>query len=689
MTRTLVICEKPTSAGRLAEALDEHQSPNALREQGVPYFQSYRDGKEYVVVPALGHLFTLTQASGTWNYPVFDIRWVPAHTVDKTSRTENFVAVISRLSKDVDGYISACDYDVEGSLIAYMILRHLCGEASLGRSRRMTFSTLTRKDLEHAFASMMPTLDFPMIFAGKARHEVDFLFGINLSRALILSLRRATGRYKTLSIGRVQGPALSFIKDREVEIRTFVPTPFWTVEAEAIIEGKRYPLEYSQDRIARRSELDELLRKCQGSQGVVKEIASRSTSQPPPSPFSIGDLQREAYSLFRYAPATTLSVAEQLYLNALISYPRTSSQRIPPSIDIGGVLKGLSLREEYRSLVAKLLATRDLKPRQGEKDDPAHPAIHPTGALPEKSLTPLQSNIYDIVVRRFMASLAEPSRLRTMRVDVDVNGNTFYLRGREIEHYGWMEFYEPYVRKDEAFLPPLSLGQKIEMIGLGGLQKYTSPPPRLNPSTMLRYMEEVEIGTKATRADIIDTLFRRGYVDGQTMSLTDLGLSIAETMETYCPSIASVEMTRTLEREMELIQLGEREPDRVIAETVGHLKPILEQFKTHEKAIGTELYKAISLAETKASDLGPCPTCQTGMIRIIRSRTSGKRFAGCSNFSTQGCKRTYPLPQSGQITPLGKSCESCGAPMIRLTLRGRPFSSCIDPDCPAKRRPQE
>jgi DNA topoisomerase-1 len=683
--KVLVICEKPTAAERVAEALDEMGKPRAFREMAVPYFVAKLGSLELTVVSALGHLFTLAQRSGSWTYPIFDIQWVPAYTVDKESRTKNFVEAIGKLSVGAEEYISACDYDVEGSLIAYTILLYICGEESLKRARRMKFSTLTRRDLKKAYEERMPTLDFPMIYAGKARHEVDFLFGINLSRALTLSVKRATGNYKTLSTGRVQGPTLNFIKEREEEIRAFVPEPYWIIEAETIIEGKKYPLEYSEPRIPARSQAEEVVNACRGAEGAITEINSRSITQAPLAPFNLGDLQREAYSLFKYSPRTTLNAAEQLYLGALISYPRTSSQRIPPSIDIKGILNGLAQESDYRRLTQQLLSKPSLRPRQGAKDDPAHPAVHPTGNLPEGKLTPVQSRLFDLVVRRFMAALGDPAVLRSVRADVDVKGHLFYLRGRQTEYSGWMEFYSPYLRREEVVLPPLKVGQRVPVSKLEAVQKFTSPPSRFNPSSLLKLMEDAEIGTKATRTEIIDTLFRRGYVAGESIDMTDLGFAIVETIGKYCPAILSVEMTRELEQDMDLIQLGKREAEAVVVEAVETLKPILEEFKAKEKLIGVELNTALRVSQSKENILGSCPTCKTGIIRIVKNRNTGKRFAGCSNY-LKGCRTSYPLPQAGKIEPTGKSCPVCGAPIIKAFIRGKRFMTfCINFDCPSKK----
>ncbi|KON30261.1 hypothetical protein AC482_04310 [miscellaneous Crenarchaeota group-15 archaeon DG-45] len=635
MTRsTLVICEKPTAAKRIAQALDDAGMPESFRERGVPYFVAHRDGAELIVVSALGHLFTVAQKGGGWTY----------------------------------------------------LLRHVCGGGSLDRARRMRYSTLTDQDIVGAWEKMSATLDFPLIEAGRARHEVDWLFGINLSRALTLSVKNATGYYRTLSSGRVQGPTLNFIKEREVEVRAFVPTPFWVIEAETEIDGKRYPLEYARPRIETEREAQEVEAACKGREGIIASIRSWRHGQPPPHPFSLGDLQREAYSQLRYSPRSTLRAAEGLYLDALISYPRTSSQRLPPSIDLAEILRGLGRRRAYADLAERLLSKPALRPRQGEKDDPAHPAIYPTGNTPGR-LSKVQGRVYDLICRRFMATLGDPAVRQRMDAEVEVNGHLFRLRGSRIVEPGWMLFYKPYLREKEAVLPALREGQVLALVRLEAVRKQTKPPPRFNPGSLLKLMEDEMIGTKATRTDIIDTLFKRGYVDGSPIDITDLGFTIVETLGRYCPEILSVEMTRRLERDLELIQTGEVPAEAVVHEAIEALEPILRGFKSKERLIGAEINEALWAEQRLANVLGPCPSCGTGEIRLIRNKRTGKRFAGCSNYFNGSCDASFPLPQRGKIQPVGRSCPSCGAPIIRVIRRGRrPWELCINFDCPSKKK---
>jgi DNA topoisomerase-1 len=685
--RVLVVCEKPTAARRIAQALDDDGAPEGFSERGVPYFIARRGKLDLIIVSALGHLFSVAQKGGKWTYPIYDYEWVPSHAADeKMARTKRFLDVIEKLSLGVGGYVSACDYDMEGSLIGYMILLHVCGEESVARAGRMRYSTLTDRDINLAWEEMSGSLDFPLVEAGRTRHEVDWLFGINLTRALTLSVKNATGFYKVLSVGRVQGPTLNFIKEREVEIQTFVPVPFWIVKAETRLGRKKYVLEHEEQRVHSESQAEKSIEECVDKEGDLTELKTESTELPPLPPFNLGDLQREAYYKLRYSPRTTLQAAERLYLGALISYPRTSSQRLPPSIDLKGILRGLREQEDYAGFASRLLEKSPLKPRQGKKDDPAHPAIHPTGKKPGK-LEKVDSKIYDLVCRRFLVSFENPAIRETTKAKVDVQGHVFYLKGSRLLEGGWTEAYGPYFKDKWVALPPLEIGQQIPVRNVEAPRRLTRPPPRFNPGSLLGLMESEGIGTKATRSDIIDTMFRRGYVEGKNISVTDLGLTVVESLEGIVPEILSVEMTRRLEADIEGIRTGETSGAAVVQEAIGILGPALSMFKKNEASIGAEINGALHRETRKANILGPCPVCGTGEIRVITSKQSGKRFAGCTNYFQGSCDASYPLPQKGKIQATGVKCSACGAPKIRVLRRGkRPWGLCINIDCPGKRK---
>ncbi|MBT3283341.1 DNA topoisomerase I [Candidatus Bathyarchaeota archaeon] len=586
--RALVITEKPSSARRLASALDENGKPNRGRHGKVSFYISYRDGMELVVVSAVGHLYTIVQKKGGWTYPIYDIKWVPSHKADKrSSYTKQYLKTIIDLSNDIDEYVSACDYDQEGSLIAFNIIKHGLGEAALGKSKRMLFNTLTKHELVKSWENRQ-TLDYPVIAAGKVRHEADWLYGINLSRALTITAKKRINTKKTLSVGRVQGPTLRFVYDLESRINSFVPIPYWKVSAETIIDEITYPLEYEKPRLEREVHAKTVAEECRGKDGVITAIEGKEAKIQPPAPFNLGDLQQEAYRVFNYNPSVTLKIAEKLYLSALISYPRTSSQRISPTIDVREILVKLGENIRYERDVTTLAAKKRVKPRQGKKDDPAHPAIHPTGNKPGL-LKPEELNVYDLVVRRFLASLGKPLIRSKSTVDIGVNGHTFYIKGDHTIDPGWTLFYQPYFKSKDTPLPEVIVGMVLPITKLSTRRQYSKPPARFTASSLVRKMEDEGIGTKATRSNIIDTLRRRGYIRGQKVTITGLGSNVIEALAEYSPDIIDVNLTKTLETELDRIESGTGSAEEVIKTTISTLDAVLKRFKEKEVEIGASL----------------------------------------------------------------------------------------------------
>jgi len=682
---TLIITEKPDAAQRIATALDTKEKAKKMEDNGVPYYVANRD-KGIVVVPALGHLYTVAEErKGRNYYPVFGFKWVPRYAAERGAKQIRvWVETISKLANDADTFIDACDYDIEGSIIGYCILKYACSNKE-SISKRMKYSTLTKEELEKSYTEPLPHLDFTLIEAGRTRHEVDWLYGVNLSRALTMAARDWSGKYATLSTGRVQGPTLKFLAARERTIRIYVPTPYWEIKAEVQINGKTYETEYEKETIETKKEAQIVLDACKQKNGTVEKIDIKQFQQTPPLPFDLGALQSEAYGLFGYTPRRTSNIAQRLYLDALISYPRTSSQKLPPAINYEAILKNLSKAPEYERLTAELLSKKELKPREGKKEDPAHPAIYPTGSLPERVLDDSEKNIWDLIIRRFMAVFDEPSIRQSMKVCININGHRFHLRGRQTLKEGWLRFYGPYVRSEEILLPPIKEGQAINIQKVILEDKFTKPPPRYNPGSLLKKMEETEIGTKATRADIIQTLYDRKYVRDERMIVTDLGFEVLDVLETYCPTVISIKLTKELEERMNKIQVNNEKREDVLVDAVEILKPATEELRQKEQRIGEQLSNAIKRARLEERTIGTCPNCNTGKLMILYSRRTGKRFVGCTNYFKGLCKTSFPLPQKGTVRPLGRNCRECGWPTVQVRIKGsRPWTLCFNPSCPLK-----
>jgi DNA topoisomerase-1 len=203
-------------------------------------------------------------------------------------------------------------------------------------------------------------------------------------------------------------------------------------------------------------------------------------------------------------------------------------------------------------------------------------------------------------------------------------------------------------------------------------------------------MEKAEIGTKATRAGIIQTLYDRKYIRDERMIVTDLGFEVLEVLEKYCPAVVSVKLTKELEEKMNKIQLNSEKRENILVDAVEILKPVVEKLKEKEKVIGEQLSKAIKRARIEERIIGACPICKTGKLMILYSRKTGKRFIGCTNYFKNLCKTSFPLPQKGTVRPTGKMCRRCDWPMVLVRIRGRrPWNLCFNPDCPLKEERRE
>jgi DNA topoisomerase-1 len=679
MVTTLIVTEKPDAALHVAEALGAERELRKVNAGGVQFFEVQLAQNRILVCSALGHLYAV-DAKGTSTrseYPVWDFEWKPRHLIEQgQKRQQGWIESISKIAREADQFVNACDYDVEGSLIGYTILKYACGGAEK-RAKRMKFSTLTDKELRDAYAHLSPELDFSLAYAGMCRHEVDWLYGINLSRALTQSAYKASHRYATLTTGRVQGPTLRFVVDREKEIATFVPMPYWTLKVIVEVAGQEIQAQHEINRFQEESQAQSIVEDCMGKEGIIEKVESRTHHLSPPAPFDLSALQAEAYSHFSFTPRIALGIAERLYLDQLISYPRTSSQKLPPSIGYREILKGIEHMQPYGSAASRLLGFRTLRPNEGKKEDSAHPAIYPTGTVPKRDLDSREQKIFDLVIRRFLATFGESAARESDKVSVRVGDHTFFLYGSRILEKGWIGFYELCAKFEEFTLPPLKVGERVVMREVALEEKYTQPPPRYNPSSLLKAMEDAEIGTKATRADIIETLSRRGYVTGQRIVATPLAFRVTEILTKYCPKIMDIKFTRELESAMAQIELGRQTREEVVRGAIQYLKPIFQDLKNKEDEIGGELRSTIGETWDASRTLSvPCPKCGS-KLRVVRNPRTKKRFIGCSGRWEKKCTFSLPLPQLGTLTLLEKRCPNCGFQMVQVRTQGRhPIVSC-------------
>ncbi|MFH1849714.1 MAG: DNA topoisomerase I [archaeon] len=677
----LIITEKPKASQKIADALADGKSVKRS-ENGVPYYQIKRKGKDIVVGCAVGHLFTLAEKKKNgWTYPVFDIEWQPTHKISKESKfSKKYLDTLKKLSKGADSFTIACDYDIEGEIIGYNVLRFICKQKD---AHRMKFSTLTKPELEASYENASQTLDWGQVEAGETRHELDYYYGINLSRALTASVK-AAGAFKILSSGRVQGPALKIVVDREKEIKAFVPRPFWQIQLHGQVERGKLEAWHEADKFWEKDKADAVMQNVRGEKtGKVADVKKSTFKQPPPVPFDLTTLQTEAYRCHRVSPKETLSIAQELYIGGFISYPRTSSQQLPPSIGYQKILAQLARQDSY-AMLAKSLMAKTLNPNNGKKSDPAHPAIYPTGLAPEVSGR--QQKIYDLIVKRFMATFAQPAVRQSTVIRIDVKNEIFVARGTTTVERGWHIYYEPYVKLDEEELPLVEANEAVGIRRIDLLAKETQPPKRYTPASIIRDLEKRNLGTKSTRAQIVDTLYQRGYVSGKVLEATQLGIGTVDTLEKYSPKILDEALTRHFEEEMENIREKKKKRKDILDEAESLLKNMLVDFRKNESEIGKELAKANRDTMNDAATMGTCPNCEEGQLAVRKGKFG--RFLACNQYPK--CKTTFSLPKTGMVKRSANKCKSCDHIMISIIRKGKkPQEVCINPDCPDKEVSQE
>jgi DNA topoisomerase I len=678
---TLIICEKPQAAEKIAAALSNNSDRKHKEKNGTAYYEFEKDGKSFIVGCAAGHLFGITQKEARGPFPNFDVEWSPAHLKSKVGYTKRFYDLLKKLAKRADNFVVSTDYDVEGEVIGWNVVRFLGGKKAEQDAKRMKFSSLTKEELQKSFENLQPTLNWSEAYSGETRHFLDWFYGINLSRGLMKALSQ-TGKFRILSIGRVQGPALKIVYDREIEIGKFKPTPFWQVFLTVKDKKNQFlEVEYGKN-ITDKKELPKFER-LRGMKGAAETII-KEQKVPTPVPFDLTTLQTEAYKFFKLSPAQTSKVAQNLYLEGLISYPRTSSQKYP-DINFKEILEKL---KKFTPLVKYAV---NEKPSEGKKTDPAHPAIHPTGEL--KKLDGKEKQIYELIVKRFISCFAEEAITETKKVEVNVLGIKFSAKGMSFKERNWTSVYPSNLKEKEV--PTMNGEVDIKEIKIE--EKMTQPPARYNSASLVKELEKRNLGTKATRANILETLYSRGYVKEQAIEVTSLGLKIVETLDKYSPIILDEQLTREFELDMEKVN-NKKDEDRILEKAKKSIVIIAEGITKNLVKIGESLVEAnneLIETEKKESTLSLCPVCKKGQLRIMYGKKFSRYFISCNAYPE--CKTTFSLPPGGMIKPVrdgeGKleMCLDCKEFPLMLSLKKgkRPWKFCFNPNCPSRVKKEE
>jgi DNA topoisomerase I len=662
----LIVTEKNDVAKRISGILSNGSARN-VGEKKIPIYQ-FSDGDEVKCVGMRGHILEV-------NFPEEYKNWKeppPSSLLDaeiiKYPKEKSLVSILRKLSKEADHIIIATDYDREGELIG-LDVRNIAAKANKGVSfSRARFSALTPTEINSAFESL-DSLDENLAYAGEARQDIDLVWGASLTRHLSIITNRLWKNF--LSAGRVQSPTLAILVKREKEIRAFIPEDYWQIKILCEKNGD-FIAYHKAGRFKEEEKARKIFEKL-GDIGTVTSVDFKERTIRPPAPFSTTSFLTAASSL-NVSPSNAMRIAERLYTQGFISYPRVDNTVYPKSLNLRDTLNIISSAAVVGQLAKELTKKSDLKPTRGKNFSTDHPPIYPTGVPNKEKLKPQEWKIWELVARRFMATLADPAKARSTTIGLDVSDEPFIAKGDMIFSEGFLKYY-PYMRKKDSTLPVLETGDEVKILDKELEAKQTQPPVRYTEGSLIKKMEELGLGTKSTRHSIIQTLKNRRYAFNNPLQPSETGIAVCESLMKHAHAVTTPDMTAKLEEDMNEVAEGKKSFDEVTVKSYEALRKILDEMEAKKKDIGEEVNKGLE----SDNIVGKCPECGNNLI-IRKAKKSGKRFVGCSGYPE--CKKSYPLPQKGSIVSTGQFCENCGSPKIKIITKGKkPWEICIDINC--------
>ena len=656
--KTLIIAEKPSVARDIVDAL-----PGSFENN-----DSYYESDDTVVTFAVGHLVELINPEDyDESYKKWRMKDLPIVPEEfklraRDKKSEKQLKVIHKLLKrdDVDRIVNACDAGREGELIFAYIYETSGVDKPV---ERLWISSMTKQAIREGFEQLRPGEQLRQLeAAARSRSEADWLVGMNATRAATIRGRAWVGG--VVSLGRVQTPTLALMVKREREIQAFVPEPYWLVHAQFDPRYEGLWFEGEETRIMGAhggKRADDIAVKVSGAEGIVETVERKEQSERAPLLYDLTSLQRDANRRFGYSARRTLQAAQSLYEDKkAITYPRTSSRWL--SGDLVAQLKPtaatLAPIGEYAQAASYVLGLQQLPLGRVVNDSKVddHHAIIPTDVEHDlERFSPDERRVFDLIARRFLAVFHPPARYARTTIVTLVEEERFRTRGKVTLEAGWRGVYgleadaDKQARQDEdaenesAELPQVEQGQKITCTVAEVEAKETRPPPRYTEATLLSAMEtagkfvddeelreamkERGLGTPATRAETIETLIRREYIERVAKDLqpTPKGLQVITMLEEH--PLTSPELTGDWEKRLTDIEHGDDDRDAFIKDIATFTQSTVEQIAALDK----------EKLRPERVELGPCPRCGAETGEIIKENS---KAYGCTSWKSReetGC----------------------------------------------------
>ena len=725
----LIITEKNDAAGNIAKLLAEG-APKADKVYDTPVYRFKRNGEDCVIIGLRGHILEVefpqelvwSKKSGwvglTADGEAIDAPEVPAKLATppweskrkpftkegidlkgwkmqalpyltfapllKAPKEKGIIRSLRNLAKKADSVIIATDFDREGELIGLDALSVVLEQNPNLKVSRARYSAFIKKEIQTAFsADHLVDLDYDLAHAGESRQHIDLIWGAVLTRYLTVVKYSGIGNVR--SAGRVQTPTLALVVEKEKERQAFVPEDYWVISG--TFSPQSSPEEaFTGNHVAGRFKVEADANAAfnhikAANTGVVTNIEKKRRTVRVPAPFNTTSLQAAASGI-GLRPSRTMRIAESLYMSGLISYPRVDNTVYPPGLDFADLLKTLAKYPAYAShanAIAAQAKASGFHPTRGKQESTDHPPIYPTGAADPDKLRPEEWKLYNLIARRFMATLMDPAVVEGTTVRLDVNGEEFSAKGDVLVEPGFIAVY-PYSKKKDEQLPVMTEGQTLDFAEPKLEAKQTEPPARYGSGRLVQEMEKRGLGTKATRADMIEKLYGRKYIVNDPIEPTMLGFAVIDALERFAPAITTPDMTAELEQEMNNIADGKAQRDDVVNHSRCLLGEVMEDLIPRKD----EMAEAITEAVIADSRVGTCPKCGGDLCVKTSAKTRGS-FVGCNSWPD--CDVTYPLPQ-GRYDVVEEPCPVCGGAQIKVTpFRSKAYNHCLDPECKSNQEP--
>ena len=692
----LVIAEKNQAAEQIAKALG-----STRRERFKDHPVYLVDGGTTVVVPLRGHIVELDFPAEYNNWRGTPLKTLARAPMEKRVKERAIADALRHYAKDAAEVVVATDFDQEGELIGLEAIEIVKRANRKAPVRRARFSALAREDVRKAFRELTD-LDLHLAAAGETRQAVDLAWGAVLTRFITLTSNRRGKDY--LSVGRVQTPTLALIVDREREIEAFKPEPYWEVSARVKTLGNEEFTVFHEGNRFQEEEKAEAAhaRASRASAARVTRVERTPRTRRAPPPFNTTSFL-QACGRVGVKPPEAAHIAETLYTQGFISYPRTDNEVYPSSTPFDTILEQMSRVPGYREKVDTLRGERRPYPTRGRKETTDHPPIHPVAA-PSRALTEREQKVYQVILDRFLATLAPDAKLEMTLVRVPIGGEPFRATGAQVLSPGWMKYEDPArFRKakkkgakaagaeegdkapeeedgEETLLPVLAEGQPLQVLGVGNDRKLTQPPRRYSQTGLMKVMEDLGLGTKSTRPSILKQLADRGYVHGDPVRPTPIAYAVIDALRAGAPEITSPDMTAALEREMEAVAAAKSTKETATHQSTDTLVGVIGKLETQRMQIAASIATATTAAaavEDAKQALFKCPACGKDVVART-AKGSGKRFAGCTGYPA--CDKTWGLLQKGRLYPSREPCGKCKGPAVLVYLNGK-TRACASLEC--------